>query len=248
VKDLPEAKKARNGKWNQERLTEVERQQQEIDLGRSIPKRIPRSALDRFLRTGRSVPPAKPKPAPTVVDMTPISDRLRDYWTSQGYTLEQVMDDPQYQAEILESNAEQIARGHKPYDPEKFGPTEPAHPYAYTPRYVTFRMRREQGFRCSVMGWHEEDWIINVGTGDIRKVGKLTRDHIKPASGGGETSAANLKMVSALANRKKGMKNVTYEILREHLGQYWKVLQTPKPFEQMTIAELRALGVKHVTF
>lgn len=181
------------------------------------------------------------------VDLTPISQRTKNYWEEQGYRLSDVENDLQYQVEINEANEEQIKKGHRPYDPEKFGPIDPAHPYAYTPRYVTYQMRKQQGFRCFVMDWHENDWIINRASGEMRLVGKLTRDHTKAATRGGKTSADNLKMVCALANRKKGMKLITYQDLREHLENYWQVLQADKPAGQLTLDDLNRLGVKHIT-
>jgi hypothetical protein len=182
-----------------------------------------------------------------LIDLTPVSLRTREYWVAQGYRVEDVADDPQYQREILEANEEQIKKGHRPYDPEKFGPIDPAHPYAYTPRYVTFKMRREQGFRCFVMDWHEDDWVINRLTNEVRLVGKLTRDHTKAASRGGETSAENLKMVCELANRKKGMKLITYQDLRENLESYWQVLQTTGSVGKLTLDDLRRMGVRNIT-
>lgn len=183
-----------------------------------------------------------------IVDLTPISQRTQIYWAEQGYVLADVEADPQYQREIEEANLEQIAKGQRPYDPEKFGPIDPSHPYAYTPRYVTFKMRRDQNFRCFVMDWHESDWIMNKNTGELRLVGKLTRDHTKAATLGGETSAKNLKMVCALANRKKGMKLITYQDLRAHLDGYWRSLQASVPVNQLTLEQLQKLGVKYVTF
>lgn len=182
------------------------------------------------------------------VDLTPLSQRTIEYWADQGYHLADVEDDLQYQVEIGEANEEQIKKGHRPYDPEKFGPIDPSHPYAYTPRYVTYKMRKEQGFRCFVMDWHEDDWIINKLNGEVRLVGKLTRDHTKAATRGGETSAANMKMVCGLANRKKGMKLITYQDLREHLENYWQLLVADKQTGLLTLNELKAMGVKYVTF
>lgn len=181
-----------------------------------------------------------------VIDLTPLSQRTIDYWAEQGYVLEDVQDDALYQTEIAEANEEQLARGHRPYDPEKFGPIDPAHPYAYTPRYVTFKMRREQKFKCFVMDWYEDDWIINEHSGEVRLVGRLTRDHTKAATLGGETSAANMKMVCGLANRKKGMKLITYQDLRTHIENYWHVMREADP-GNLTLNYLRAKGVKHVT-
>lgn len=181
-----------------------------------------------------------------VVDLTPISEATIQYWADQGFTLEQVQDDQQYQEEILASNEEQIAQGKKMYNPEKFGPKDPSHPYAYTPRYVTYRMRRDQEFVCYVTGWHESEWIYNRQSGEVRQVGKLTRDHTKAASLGGETSAANLKMVCGLANRKKGHKSITYTELRKRIHEYWSLFEMD--FQtQAAIAELQQKGVTYVT-
>jgi hypothetical protein len=244
VKDKPEAHKARNEKWNKARLPEAERCEMEIHLGRSLPKRILRSAIDRFLAEGPRQP--KPKPAPSVVDLTPISQATIDYWIEQGYRLEDVQDDWQYQSEIKEANAENIKNGRTPYDPNVFGPKDPSHPYAYTPRYVTFAMRRAQGFRCYVMGWHETDWVLNKANGEIRLVGRLTRDHTKAATHGGMTSHDNLRMVAALVNRKKGHKFISYDQLREHLAQYWELYKLTEE-ELGTLDFLRSKGVKHIT-
>ena len=246
MKDLPEAKKARNSKWNKERLPESERCQKEIELGRSLPKRILRSALDRFLKTGSSKPKPKPLPAPGVVDLTPISQTTIDYWTSQGYVSADVQDDPLYQAEILQANKEQIEKHSEPFDPDKFGPKDPSHPYAYTPRYVTFKMRRNQQFRCHVMGWHETEWVRNKITGEIRPVGKLTRDHTKAATHGGATSHDNMKMVAALVNRKKGHKHITYEQLRDHIVQFWEVFHMSEN-ERFALNHFIERGVRHIT-
>ena|ERR1700680_4794680 len=244
MKDSLEAHKARNRRLNRERLPESERCRMEIELGRSIPKRILRSAVSRFLLEGPRK--LKVKPMPGIFDLTPISQATIDYWAEQDYFLEDVADDPLYQAEILEANAENIKRGQKPYDPDKFGPKDPEHPYAYTPRYVTFKMRRAQDFRCHVMGWLESDWIKNKVSGEVRKVGKLTRDHTKAAANGGGTSHDNLKMVAALVNRKKSNKHISYEQLREHLAQYWEVYPA-SDFERYALQHFRMQGVKHIT-
>jgi hypothetical protein len=227
-------------------LRAEERNQLEIERGRSLPKRILRSAVETYILKGPRQP--KEKPVPSVIDLTPISQATIDYWAAQGYGLQDVQDDPMYQEEILQANEEQIRRGHKPYDPEKFGPKDPSHPYAYTPRYVTFKMRREQNFECFVTGWHEDDWILNKQSGEIRKVGRLTRDHTTAATFGGETSAANIKMVCALVNRKKGHKKITYEELREHITQYWERLAPVEgPVDDLTVGQLREMGVTHIT-
>lgn len=246
MKDSPEAHKARNDKWNKTRLLKAERDNLELSEGRSIPPRMVAHVLHSFLKNGPRVP--KPLPTPSVVDLTPISDETIAYWAEQGYLLSDVQDDPAYQAEILQANAEQIEKRKRsePFDPNQFGPKDPSHPYAYTPRYVTFAMRRNQDFRCHVMGWLETDWVFNKLSGEIRLVGKLTRDHTKAAVHGGSTSHDNLKMVAALVNRKKGSKYVSYEQLREHIGQFWEVW--PMTFEEEAILyEFKKRGVKQIT-
>ena len=137
----------------------------ELSEGRSIPLRKLRHTVQDFLLNGPRVP--KPLPTPSVVDLTPISDETIAYWAEQGYLLSDVQDDPAYQAEILQANAEQIEKRKRsePFDPNQFGPKDPSHPYAYTPRYVTFAMRRNQDFRCHVMGWLETDWVFNKLSG-----------------------------------------------------------------------------------
>lgn len=241
MKDSPERHKARNERLNKKRLSESERCQLEIDLGRSIPKHMLASALTRFLMEG----PRKLK-MPGVVDLTPISQLTIDYWTSQGYKLEDVQDDLQYQMEIKEANAENLKKGQRPYDPNKFEPKDPSHPYAYTPRYVTFAMRRNQGFCCFVMGWHESDWIRHKVSGEVRRVGKLTRDHTKAATNGGSTSHDNLKMVCAFANRRKGSKLITYKQLHDHLNEYWQLWQLTSE-ERAALEHFSSLGVRHIT-
>jgi len=246
VKDSPEAHKARNDKWNKERLKKAERDQLELAEGRSIPLRKLRHTVADFLTNGPRKP--KPLPVPGVVDLTPISDETIAYWTTQGYVLADVQDDPFYQAEILQANKEQIEKRKRsePFDPNQFGPKDPSHPYAYTPRYVTFAMRRNQGFKCHVMGWHESDWVFNKMTGEVRLVGKLTRDHTKAAVHGGATSHDNLKMVAAMVNRKKGCKYVTYEQLRDHLSQFWEIFQL-SPNERFALDHFASRGVRHIT-
>jgi hypothetical protein len=181
-----------------------------------------------------------------VVDLTPISQYTIDYWTSQGYRLEDVEDDLRYQAEIVEANAENARKDREPYDPNSFGPKDPSHPYAYTPRYVTFAMRRNQGFRCHVMYWRETDWVRHKVSGEVRLVGKLTRDHTKAAANGGATSHENLKMVAALVNRKKGNKLITYDHLREAVSMYWEVWLLSSS-ERFALEHFREMGVKHIT-
>lgn len=127
----------------------------------------------------------------------------------------------------------------------KLGLLDPSHPKAIVPEWVRFAKRKNQDFRCHILGWKESDWMVNKTSREIQQVGMLTLDHTLAAAHGGLTTDANTMMVAEIANNKKGSKMKSYEEMRQFLHSIYE-LYVPTNEELMAIESFRSKRINKV--
>jgi hypothetical protein len=176
------------------------------------------------------------------VDGTP--ENIKQYWLDQTPEYVEAISDPVYQQEQTLRIALRLPDENVKWR-EKLEALDPAHPKASVPDWVRWAKRKKQDFRCFILGWHENDWMLNKQSGEIQQVGILTLDHTLAAHHGGLTTDANTKMIAEIANLKKGCKLKTYDEMRQFLHTIYE-LYIPDPVELIAIESMRMKNIKKV--
>ena len=177
-----------------------------------------------------------------IIDDTP--EHIKKYWIEQNPSYVLATIDPAYirERELASTRRDPLEDFSWRY---RLNQLDPSHPKAPVPEWVRFAKRQKQQFRCAILGWQENDWMINKMSGIIQPVGVLTVDHVVPAAEGGLTTDANTLMVAEIANNKKGCKLKSYEQMREHLHSVYDLYE-PTIEELLAFKSLRQKNITKV--
>jgi len=154
----------------------------------------------------------------------PVS--VRSYWIAQDLRYRMTMLDPDFIAEQQKNKRPEIGRitGGNPVSYKTTSPDPSAH-RAYIPEDILFAKRKDQGFRCSITGWHETDWVQDKQhRGPIRQVGKLTVEH---TIAGDITADDTITMACGFVNSKKGKKVIILEDVRRIVLNAYEIVEPP---------------------